>query len=95
MARARCGNRARDVVDEPRGAQRIARPLTLRRRITSYNVCYTKLLRYGLARLSLAAAGVDAVFGGSYCTFSDAARFFSHRRGAPCGRMATLIWRVP
>jgi len=50
---------------------------------------------YGLARLSLAAAGVDAVFGGSYCTFSDAARFFSHRRGAPCGRMATLIWRVP
>jgi len=50
---------------------------------------------YGLARLSLAAAGVAAVFGGGYCTFSDAARFFSHRRGAPCGRMATLIWRAP
>ena len=49
---------------------------------------------YGLARLSLAAAGVDAVFGGDFCTFSDAARFFSHRRTAPCGRMATLIWRA-
>jgi YfiH family protein len=50
---------------------------------------------YGLARLSLGAAGVSAVFGGGYCTFTDEARFFSHRRAAPCGRMATLIWRAP
>jgi YfiH family protein len=48
---------------------------------------------YGLARDSLAAAGVRAVFGGAFCTFSESGRFFSHRREAPCGRMATLIWR--
>jgi YfiH family protein len=47
---------------------------------------------YGLARDSLAGAGVRAVYGGGFCTFSDAQRFFSHRREAPCGRMATLIW---
>jgi hypothetical protein len=47
---------------------------------------------YGLARDSLAAAGVRAVHGGGFCTFTEAARFFSHRRAAPCGRMATLIW---
>jgi hypothetical protein len=47
---------------------------------------------YGLARASLNAAGVDAVVGGGFCTFTEATRFFSHRREAPCGRMATLIW---
>jgi hypothetical protein len=47
---------------------------------------------YGLARDALAAAGVGAVHGGGFCTFTEAARFFSHRREAPCGRMATLIW---
>jgi YfiH family protein len=47
---------------------------------------------YGLARDALAAAGVGAVHGGGFCTFTEAHRFFSHRREAPCGRMATLIW---
>ncbi len=47
---------------------------------------------YGLARDSLAAAGVIAVSGGEFCTFAEPGRFFSHRRQAPCGRMATLIW---
>ena len=48
---------------------------------------------YTLARMSLARAGVHAVHGGGFCTFTDAHRFYSHRRAAPCGRMATLIWR--
>jgi YfiH family protein len=48
---------------------------------------------YGLARASLATAGVEAVSGGGFCTFNEPERFFSHRREAPCGRMATLIWR--
>ncbi len=48
---------------------------------------------YALARDSLGAAGVTAVYGGGFCTFRESARFFSHRREAPCGRMATLIWR--
>jgi YfiH family protein len=50
---------------------------------------------YGLARDSLAGVGVHAVHGGSFCTFSQADHFFSHRREAPCGRMATLIWLDP
>ena len=45
-----------------------------------------------LARRRLARAGVGRVFGGEHCTYTDAERFFSHRREAPCGRMATLIW---
>ncbi len=50
---------------------------------------------YGLARDALSAAGVPAVQGGGFCTFTEAQRFFSHRREAPCGRMATLIWLEP
>ena len=49
---------------------------------------------YGLARDSLGAAGVESVHGGGFCTYTQAERFFSHRREAPCGRMATLIWRL-
>jgi YfiH family protein len=47
----------------------------------------------GLARRRLAALGIAAVFGGSWCTYADAARFFSYRRDGRCGRMAALIWR--
>jgi hypothetical protein len=47
---------------------------------------------YGLARSSLCAAGVTTIHGGGFCTYAESERFFSHRRQAPCGRMATLIW---
>ncbi|MDE0372942.1 MAG: peptidoglycan editing factor PgeF [Rhodospirillales bacterium] len=47
---------------------------------------------YGLARRRLRAAGVPAVHGGSWCAHTESNRFFSHRREAPCGRMATVIW---
>jgi polyphenol oxidase len=47
---------------------------------------------YALARASLAVAGVTSVAGGELCTFSAPQRFFSHRREAPCGRFATMIW---
>lgn len=47
---------------------------------------------YRLARIRLAAAGVEAVYGGGLCTFSDAARFYSYRRDGATGRMASLIW---
>ena len=45
-----------------------------------------------LARRRLTAAGVTDVFGGQWCTYADAARFFSFRRDGRCGRMAALIW---
>ncbi|MHB1515208.1 MAG: peptidoglycan editing factor PgeF [Acidiferrobacteraceae bacterium] len=50
---------------------------------------------YALARGRLLRLGVERVYGGSVCTFSDPARFFSYRRDGACGRMASLVWRVP
>jgi polyphenol oxidase len=49
----------------------------------------------GLARRRLAALGLNAVYGGQWCTHADPERFYSHRRDGqqrPTGRMATLIW---
>jgi YfiH family protein len=44
-----------------------------------------------LARRRLARLGVE-VAGSGVCTFTDRERFFSFRREARCGRMATLAW---
>ncbi|HEX7803093.1 MAG TPA: peptidoglycan editing factor PgeF [Pseudoxanthomonas sp.] len=50
---------------------------------------------YALARLRLAKVGVTRVHGGDLCTISDPQRFFSHRRDARTGRMATVVWMQP
>lgn len=49
---------------------------------------------YRLARLRLAAAGVQAqnIHGGDFCTVTDARRFYSYRRDKATGRMASMIW---
>jgi len=47
---------------------------------------------YALARRRLARAGVGAVSGGGFCTYSDAERFFSYRRVRASGRMGAFIW---
>jgi hypothetical protein len=47
---------------------------------------------YALARIRLAAVGVERVYGGGLCTFKDRERFFSYRREQVTGRMASLIW---
>ena len=49
---------------------------------------------YALARQRLREAGVQRITGGGLCTISDPARFFSHRRDARTGRMATVVWRA-
>lgn len=50
---------------------------------------------YQLARQRLRAQGTSRIYGGEYCTISDAGRFFSHRRDGCTGRMASLIWIAP
>jgi len=47
---------------------------------------------YELARRRLAHLGVERVFGGGACTYSEGARYFSHRRDGRTGRQASLIW---
>lgn len=46
---------------------------------------------YGLARQRLATCGLQAVYGGQWCTFADADRFHSYRRNPECGRMVSYI----
>lgn len=48
-----------------------------------------------LARQRLQRAGVTRIFGGQDCTYSDPARFFSHRRDRVSGRMGAFIWIEP
>ena len=49
---------------------------------------------YALARMLLQQAGVQpgAIHGGGLSTIGEPGRFFSHRRDARTGRMATLAW---
>lgn len=48
---------------------------------------------YALARHRLAAIGLEEVYGGGRCTFTEEEHFFSYRRDGRCGRMATFVWR--
>ncbi|CAB1276837.1 peptidoglycan editing factor PgeF [Candidatus Nitrosacidococcus tergens] len=48
---------------------------------------------YQLAQLQLRKLGIQAIYGGEYCTVRDSDLFYSYRRdGLKTGRMATLIW---
>lgn len=47
-----------------------------------------------LAHQRLRAAGVQEISGGGFDTLADP-RFYSHRRGHPTGRFASLIWIEP
>jgi YfiH family protein len=47
---------------------------------------------YLLARQRFAMLGVERVYGGGLCTFTDAQKFYSYRRDRATGRMASLIW---
>ena len=49
---------------------------------------------YALARQRLARSGVERIFGGEFCTYTDTERFFSYRREKKSGRMGAFIWRT-
>ncbi|MCC6534166.1 MAG: peptidoglycan editing factor PgeF [Burkholderiales bacterium] len=49
---------------------------------------------YALGRRRLHRSGVERVFGGGCCTYSEPVRFYSHRRNPVTGRMAAVIWLV-
>jgi YfiH family protein len=47
---------------------------------------------YDLARSQCKALGIDDIYGGHFCTYTDENRFYSYRRDGETGRMASLIW---
>lgn len=47
---------------------------------------------YTLARIRLHHVGVQSIYGGGRCTFTESETFFSYRRDGVTGRMASLIW---
>ena len=47
---------------------------------------------YAVARRRLREHGVERIYGGGYCTYSDPARFHSYRRDGTGGRMAAFLW---
>ncbi len=48
---------------------------------------------FDLARQALAQVDVEDAYGGTLCTASDAARFYSFRRDKVTGRHLAVIWR--
>lgn len=47
---------------------------------------------YLLAKQRLHRLGIERIYGGGLCTYTDQARFFSFRRDGVTGRMASMIW---
>jgi len=47
---------------------------------------------YQLAKNILINCGVENIYGGGCCTYSETDRFYSYRRDGNTGRMATMIW---
>jgi hypothetical protein len=47
---------------------------------------------YGISKTELSCYGVNNVFGGDLCTYSDTNKFYSYRRDGITGRQATVIW---
>ncbi|HIG91872.1 MAG: peptidoglycan editing factor PgeF [Methylococcales bacterium] len=86
------GNTVFEVGDEVRDAFMKKSP-KMEDAFKSFGKGYFLADIYKLARLILKDAGIDDIYGGTYCTFTDASQFFSYRREKVTGRMVSLIWR--
>lgn len=49
---------------------------------------------YFLGKQRLNNCGIFTIYGGEFCTYSAPEKFFSFRRSAKTGRMASLIWKT-
>ena len=47
---------------------------------------------YQLARARLHRLGINAIYGGDRCTFTENDQFYSYRRDSTTGRQASMIW---
>jgi len=74
------GEDVRAAIGEPATAFRATRP------------GHWLLDLYAVARARLEAARVRRIYGGGYCTYSEAERFFSYRRDRNQSRMVAAIW---
>jgi YfiH family protein len=88
------GPQAFEVGPEVRDAFIATHPETIEAFVPSVNAGKFMADIYQLARMRLAAHGVNAVYGGGLSTYNDE-RFFSYRRGARTGRFASLVWIDP
>jgi YfiH family protein len=85
------GSKVYEVGDEVRAAF-VQRDRAAEAAFTPTRPGHWLLDLYQVARQRLRARGVERIFGGGYCTYSDAERFHSYRRDGTSGRMATLLW---
>lgn len=46
---------------------------------------------YSIATAELNSLGITQVYGGNFCTYLEAERFYSYRRSPQCGRIASAI----
>lgn len=52
--------------------------------------CLADIALLGKQRLN--RLGIERIYGGNFCTYTDEKRFFSYRRDGVTGRMASMIW---
>lgn len=85
------GPRAYEVGDEVRAAF-VERDRAAEAAFSPARPGHWLLDLYAVARQRLRARGVELIFGGSYCTYSDPQLFYSYRRDRTSARMAAYVW---
>jgi copper oxidase (laccase) domain-containing protein len=85
------GPRVYEVGEEVRAAF-LSRDAAAEAAFTSGRPGHWLLDLYTVARQRLRACGVERIFGGNYCTYSEPRRFHSYRRDGTASRMAAYVW---